>query len=82
LLEKGVSVLRLRKALANLQESGRHHADLLKKKYVATDGADLYVLDKGVWQVLDSRQLTFAFVLELGSVREEVQSSLKAKKIA
>lgn len=82
LLEKGVSVLRLRTSLANLQADGRHYVDLLTRRYVATDGADIYVLDKGVWQVLDSRQLTFAFVLELGGVRKEVNSMLRAKKVA
>ena len=77
LLSKGVSVLGLKKSFVSLQK--RHGAatkDILNKKYLATDGKDIYLQDKGVLELLTSGQLTFAFVLELDNVRNELAQKM------
>lgn len=73
LLEAGVSVLRLKKALANLR---RLHADITQDKmpasFLVTDGKDVYFRqDSGVLELLTSGQLSFAFVVEVESVRQD-----------
>lgn len=73
LLEAGVSVLRLKKALANLR---RLHADITAEKmpasFLVTDGRDVYFRqDSGVLELLTSGQLSFAFVVEVESVRRD-----------
>jgi DNA-binding transcriptional MerR regulator len=72
LLTRGISVLRLRKALVKLQSQKDSAKDLLTKRYVATDGVELYVADNGVWRAISSGQASFAFVLQLEEVRQEV----------
>ena len=78
LLENGISVLRLKRALLHLQQGNRHHEDLLTRRFVATDGVALYVLDRGVWEILGSRQLAFAFVFEIPGLRREVAERARA----
>lgn len=72
LLSNGISVLRLRKSLIALQKRGKNYTDILTKKYVATDGINIYFKDKGVLEIFGTGQIVFAFVLELESIREEL----------
>jgi len=73
LLEAGVSVLRLKKALANLRAQ---HSDItfdgMPATYLVTDGKDVFFRHKtGVLELLTNGQLSFAFVVEVESVRKE-----------
>ncbi len=72
LLSKGISVLGLKKAFAALQKRGGSADEILKKKYLATDGKNVYFESKGVLELLSTGQLAFAFVLELENVRNEL----------
>lgn len=81
LLSKGVSVLGLKKSLAALQKRRGATNDILKKKYLATDGKNIYLEDKGVLELLSSGQLAFAFVLELESVRNELTEKLSKRRV-
>ncbi len=72
LLSNGISVQRLRKSLVALQKRGRSTDDILKRKYLATDGKNVYLEDDGVLELLTTGQLTFAFVLELETIRKEL----------
>ncbi len=76
LLAQGISVMRLRKSLVALQKRGLHTSELVTKRYVLTDGYNLYFQNKATLEQLDSGQLTFAFVLQLTALRTEVDSSL------
>jgi DNA-binding transcriptional MerR regulator len=76
LLAQGISVMRLRKSLAALQKRGMHTSELVSRRYVLTDGYNLYFQDKATLEQLDSGQLTFAFVLQLTALRAEVDTSL------
>jgi DNA-binding transcriptional MerR regulator len=76
LLAQGISVMRLRKSLAALQKRGVHTSELVSRRYVLTDGYNLYFQDKATLEQLDSGQLTFAFVLQLTALRAEVDTSL------
>ena len=73
LLKNGVSVLKLRKGFSALQKRGRRCEDILTKKYVATDGHNIYFKDDGVLEIFETGQTAFAFVLELGSIRTELK---------
>jgi len=79
LLNQGTSVLRLKKSLTELQARGRTTQDLVTKKFVATDGHNLYFEDGGILELLDSGQMAFAFVLELGSIRDEVLEKIEQR---
>ncbi|MFV1976003.1 MAG: MerR family transcriptional regulator [Candidatus Scalindua sp.] len=72
LLASGISVLKLRKSLVSLQKRGKTTTEILSKRYLATDGKNIYLQDNDVLELLTTRQLTFAFVLELETVREEL----------
>jgi DNA-binding transcriptional MerR regulator len=83
LLEKHVSVLRLKKCLASLQRKTGDASGLLSKRYLVTDGYDVYFADRNSLQLLESGQMAFAFVMELSSIREEVNTKiLRQKKVA
>ncbi len=73
LLEAGVSVLRLKRALARLRAQ---HSDItlegMPASYLVTDGKDVFFRHKtGVLELLTNGQLSFAFVVEIESVRRE-----------
>ncbi|MFW7340701.1 MerR family transcriptional regulator [Pollutimonas sp. H1-120] len=73
LLEAGVSILRLKKALTNLR---RLHANItqdgMPASFLVTDGKDVYFRQgSGVLELLASGQFSFAFVLEVESVRRD-----------
>jgi len=80
LLANGVSVQRLRKSLVGLQKRGGTAQDILKRKYLATDGKNIYLKDNGVLELLTTGQLTFAFVLELENVRNELAQKITYKR--
>lgn len=78
LLTQGISPLRLRKSLNGLQKRGHKTGDLISKKYVATDGRDIFIVGNDIVELLESGQLAFAFILELGAIRDEVAERILA----
>ncbi len=82
LLINGVSVLRLRKSISALQKRGKKYEDVLTKKYVITDGQNIYFRDDGVLEIFETGQTAFAFVLELGTVRTELENFIETDKKA
>ncbi|NIF69591.1 MerR family transcriptional regulator [Burkholderia sp. Ap-962] len=81
LLENGISVLRLRRDLEGLRTRGGA-TELLVRRFVVTDGYNLLFQDGGVAELLESGQLSFAFVLELGSLRSEVSLAIQRRAAA
>ena len=82
LLKRGISVKELGKSLATLKRRGKRTSDLVAKKYLLTDGVKIYGQDDATLEMLDSGQLAFAFILELGSVRQEVDAKIGGKRRA
>lgn len=78
LLTKGVSVLRLKKSLIALQKRGTHTTELVSKRFVITDGRNVYFGDGTAFEVMSSGQMAFAFVLELGTLRKEVDAKINS----
>jgi DNA-binding transcriptional MerR regulator len=76
LLENGISVLRLRRALDGLRARGGA-VELLVRRFVITDGYNLLLQDDGVAELLETGQLSFAFVLELGTLRTELTAAVQ-----
>ncbi|MBI3095550.1 MAG: MerR family transcriptional regulator [Rhodocyclales bacterium] len=72
LLEKGISVLRLKKSLRALQARGYDKSDLVTRRFVVTDGKEVFFDSDGLLEMLSSGQLAFAFVLELQAIRNDV----------
>lgn len=73
LLENGISVLRLKRAFNGLRARAREYSsDMLTKRFLVIDGHDVFVQDGGLLERLESGQMAFAFVLELGSLRREL----------
>lgn len=73
LLENGISVLRLKRAFNGLRtRAGEYSSDMLTKRFLVIDGHDVFVQDGGLLERLESGQMAFAFVLELGSLRREL----------
>ncbi|HEM7879480.1 TPA: MerR family transcriptional regulator [Burkholderia contaminans] len=81
LLANGISILRLRRALEGLR-SRQGAADLLSKRFVVTDGYNLWAQDGGVAELLETGQLSFAFVLELTSLRTEMSDAISRQSAA
>ncbi|MGC2966205.1 MerR family transcriptional regulator [Paraburkholderia aspalathi] len=81
LLQNGISVLRLRRALEGLR-SRQSSDDLLTKRFVVTDGYNIFFQDSGVAELLETGQLTFAFVLELSSLRSEMSMAIERQAAA
>lgn len=73
LLEGGVSVYRLRRAFADFRESHPEITPLsMPAAYLVTDGKDVLLRHKtGVLELLISRQFSFAFVIDVDSMRRE-----------
>jgi DNA-binding transcriptional MerR regulator len=76
MLSQGISVLRLKKSLAAFQRRGGTATDIAKRKYFLTDGYNVYFADSAALELLDSGQMMFAFVLELGSLRNEIDAKI------
>jgi hypothetical protein len=73
LLQGGVSVYRLRRALASFREI---HPEItpngMPAAFLVTDGQEVFLRHKtGVLELLATRQFSFAFVIEVDSVRRE-----------
>ncbi len=81
LLQNGISVLRLRRALEGLR-ARQSSADLLTKRFVVTDGYNIFFQDSGVAELLETGQMTFAFVLELSSLRSEMSLAIERQAAA
>jgi len=82
LLAGGVSVYRLRRALRSLKSL---HPEITQKgfpaSYLVTDGKDVLLRHKtGVLELLSSGQFSFAFVVEMESVRREATEFAKRMK--
>jgi hypothetical protein len=80
LLGQGISPLRLRKVLSAMQKRGHNASELVSKKYLATDGYNLFLAGDNIVEMLESGQMAFAFVLELNTIREEVKNSLVTER--
>ncbi|WP_353401985.1 MerR family transcriptional regulator [Duganella hordei] len=81
LLVQGISVLRLKKSFRSLQRRGVD-VDLTSKKFVATDGVDIYFGSGNILEQLSSGQMAFAFIIELASVRREIGIKIAQEKVA
>jgi len=82
LLSNGISVSGLRKSLIAIQKRGETTREILSKKYLATDGKNIYFEDNGVLELLTTGQLAFAFVLELELVRDELSKTIESETLA
>ena len=81
LLDGGVSVYRLKRALASLRSL---HAEIttetLPAAYLVTNGRDVYFRHKsGVFELLGTGQFGFAFIVEIDSVRREAVTFAKRR---
>jgi DNA-binding transcriptional MerR regulator len=76
LLAQGISVLGLKKCMLALQKRGGDLNQIVTKRFVATDGYNVYFGSRDVLEMLGSGQMAFAFVIELGALRSEVDSSI------
>jgi DNA-binding transcriptional MerR regulator len=83
LLAQGISVLGLKKCMVALQKRGGDLSQIVSKRFVATDGYNVYFGSRDVLEMLGSGQMAFAFVIELGSLRSEVDSKIyESAKVA
>jgi DNA-binding transcriptional MerR regulator len=80
LLDQGISVLRCKKSLLAMRRHRPNMMRFLGKKYLLTDGVDVFLQNNGVLERIDSGQTSFAFVLGLASVREDVAAKLESKR--
>lgn len=78
LLSNGISPLRLKENLKALNKRGIEGKGILTTRYVVTDGYNIYFEDHGVVELLESGQMTFAFVLELKKLREEITANIES----
>ncbi|MES2349197.1 MAG: hypothetical protein V4641_16670 [Pseudomonadota bacterium] len=62
--------------MLSLQKRGGDLAQIVSKKFVATDGYNVYFGSRDVLEMLGSGQMAFAFVIELGTLRAEVNSKI------
>lgn len=83
LLEQEVSVLRLKKCLTALQKRSGNAASLLSERYLVTDGSSVYFTNDNSLESIESGQMVFAFIMELSSLRAEVDKRiLRSRKLA
>jgi DNA-binding transcriptional MerR regulator len=78
LLKQGVSVLRFRKTCRLLESRRLDVKALLSRRYMVTNGTEIFLRDKNVLECIESGQTAFAFVLDLEPVRRKVSSQLSA----
>jgi len=78
LLINGISVLRLKQSLKALRGRSANAKKLLTEKYVVTNGFDIFFQDKSVFERFESGQMVFGFVMELQTIRDEVDDRLLA----
>jgi DNA-binding transcriptional MerR regulator len=77
LLKQGISVLGLRRSFLSAKTRRSNMRELLARRYLVTDGVHVYLQNQGVLERIDSGQLSFAFVLDLKPIRDEVNRKLK-----
>lgn len=82
LLDQGISVLRLRKCLVAFQKRGEDLTLLTSKRFVATDGQEVYFGSRDVLEKLGTGQMAFAFVLELEALGSEVRARISIESRA
>jgi DNA-binding transcriptional MerR regulator len=80
LLQRGVSVLRLKQSLVAARKRGQATAELLSRRYLLTDGYNVYFQDSGSLELLETGQMAFAFVLELAGVRTSVKAGIERER--
>jgi len=83
LLQGGVSVYRLRKALKELRSVHPEiTATRMPAAYLVTDGRDVLLRHRtGVLELLSSGQFSFAFVVEMESVRKEAVAFARSSAV-
>jgi DNA-binding transcriptional MerR regulator len=79
LLKQGISVLGFRKSLLSAKQREANVREILGRKYLVTDGVRVYLQNDGVLERIDTGQLSFAFVLDLAPIRDELSRSLKLR---
>jgi DNA-binding transcriptional MerR regulator len=79
LLKQRISVLRFRKSFLSAKQRHANVRELLARKYLVTDGLRVYLQNDGVLERLDTGQLSFAFILDLAPIRDEVSRKLGVK---
>ncbi len=77
LLASGIEIRRLAKALRGLKGRLDDPAELADKaQYLLSDGTDVYLIETGGLETLTSnRQLAFAFLVDLRSCRQELETA-------
>jgi DNA-binding transcriptional MerR regulator len=75
LLASGIEIRRLAKALRGLKSRFDDPAALAgRAQYLLSDGTDVYLIESGGLESLTSnRQMAFAFVVDLGACRREIE---------
>jgi hypothetical protein len=76
LLKQGVSVLGLGKSLVAYRRRGGQ-VDMRSCRYFVTDGSKVFFQNSSKLEALDSGQMAFAFVLEMGSVRKSLEDEIR-----
>ena len=85
MLDRGISVLKLKKGLASFRRRGGSSLnELICRKYLVTDGYNIFFEDaSNSIEAIESGQLAFAFVLELSSIRATIEGdAARLKKVA
>ena len=78
-LNQGISILGFRKSFLSAKARHSNVRELLARRYLVTDGVRVYFQNDGVLERIDTGQLSFAFVLDLIPIRQDVVQKLKAK---
>jgi DNA-binding transcriptional MerR regulator len=76
LLQQGVSVLRFKKTCRLLESRKVNIKDLLRRRYLVTNGTEIFLRDDRILECIESGQTTFAFVLDLEPVRRKVSNDI------
>lgn len=81
LLDRGVSVLRLRRAITAVLKQ-RDNGDILSARFMVTDGRTIYFRNGDALEALESGQLAFAFVMDLSGVRRDLDRDMRRESVA
>jgi|ERR1700735_1167560 DNA-binding transcriptional MerR regulator len=79
LLSQGISVLGFRKSFLSAKQRRDNVREILARRYLVTDGVEVYLENRGMIERIDSGQLAFAFILDLDPIRNELSRNLKIK---
>lgn len=81
MLDAGLSVKKLKSALAELNVRRTLTPDALPADLLLTDGKEVYFKhSKDVLEQINNRQFAFAFVIEMSRLRREVTKQLDIKR--